>query len=52
MITDSTEKLLNNKLKELEIYKEELLNAVSHISKTPLNSIINIAEYLANNLLE
>ncbi len=44
MITDSTERLLNQKLREIDSYKEELLNSMMHITKTPLNSIISLSE--------
>ena len=39
----------NKKFKEIEKYKEELLYTIAHISKTPLNSIINMSDVLLYN---
>ncbi|EGR31818.1 hypothetical protein IMG5_101220 [Ichthyophthirius multifiliis] len=52
IISNTKEKIINKKLHELEQYKVELFNTISHISKTPLNSIINIADYMLNVILD
>ncbi|EGR29703.1 hypothetical protein IMG5_150210 [Ichthyophthirius multifiliis] len=46
LISDSMQKIINKKIQEIEKYKEQLLYMISHISKTPLNSIINMSEVL------
>ncbi|KAL4463273.1 hypothetical protein ABPG74_007274 [Tetrahymena malaccensis] len=48
LVTETTEKLVNEKLRELEMYKEELLYTMQHISRTPLNSIINLSDIMLN----
>ena len=49
VVTDSAKKIISKKFKEIEKYKEELLYTIAHISKTPLNSIINMSDVLLYN---
>lgn len=40
VIDDTSEKVFNERLKELNNYKDDLISTISHNLKTPLNGII------------
>lgn len=40
IMNDASEKIMNNRLREGDIYKDQMLATVTHNLKTPLNSMI------------
>jgi len=44
ILNDVSLKIINEKLRELERFKDKMLSTVTHDLKTPLNSIIMIME--------
>jgi len=44
LLTDISEKVINERLKELDQYKDEMLNTITHDLKTPLNGILCFLE--------
>lgn len=44
IFNDVSLKIINEKLRELERFKDKMLSTVTHDLKTPLNSIIMIME--------
>jgi len=44
ILNDVSLKIINEKLREIERFKDKMLSTVTHDLKTPLNSIIMIME--------
>jgi signal transduction histidine kinase len=44
ILNDVSLKIINEKLREIERFKDKMLSTVTHDLKTPLNSIIMILE--------
>jgi signal transduction histidine kinase len=44
ILNDVSLKIMNEKLREIERFKDKMLSTVTHDLKTPLNSIIMILE--------
>ena len=49
IITDITSSILNERLKQVEDYKNKVLETITHKLKTPINCMITVADSNLNN---